>query len=59
MVPLPKHLFELDGELTIKPSADTDMVESYLKDLERYQELVEIKDQSGADLDSAFDEQEF
>ena len=40
-IPLPAHLFELKGKPMLKKEASADMVETYLRDLEKYQELKE------------------
>ena len=40
-IPLPAHLFELNGKPMLKKEASADMVETYLRDLEKYQELKE------------------
>lgn len=41
LIPLPSHLFELNGVPIIKQDADHGLVSRYLKDLEKYQELKE------------------
>ena len=35
-IPLPAHLFELNGKPMLKKEASADMVETYLRDLEKY-----------------------
>ena len=51
LVPLPQHLFELDGVPMIKKDADMGLVDKYLKDLQRFQELKEQKEDSSEEID--------
>ena len=51
LIPLPSHLFELNGVPIIKQDADHGLVSRYLKDLEKYQELKEQKADSSEEID--------